>query len=98
MITSYISGEKIHSNESEAFSLYEKSRFGEKINGRIEYTWIEAAYLLIKKQMQILSKNKETSFDKLLSKAKKQDKRITVANRLLISINFILSKSKIKAR
>ncbi len=71
-----MSSEKIHSNEMEAFSLYEKSRFGEKINGRIEYALVEAAYLLIKKQIQIFSKNKEISFDNLLSKAKKHDKRI----------------------
>ena len=76
MIKSYMSSEKIHSNEMEAFSLYEKSRFGEKINGRIEYALVEAAYLLIKKQIQIFSKNKEISFDNLLSKAKKHDKRI----------------------
>ncbi len=76
MIKSYLSGEKIHSNETEAFSLYEKSRFGEKINGRIEYALVEAAYLLIKKQIRIFSKNKEISFDNLLSKAKKHDKRI----------------------
>jgi tRNA-intron endonuclease len=76
MIKAYISGEKIHSNETESFSLYEKSRFGEKINGRIEYATIEAAYLLIKKQLQVFSKNKPLSFEALINKTKKQDKRI----------------------
>ncbi len=76
MIKTYISGEKIQSNETGAFSLYEKSRFGEKINGRIEYALVEASYLLIKKQIQIFLKNKEISLDNLLSKAKKHDKRI----------------------
>ena len=76
MIQAYISGEKIHSNESEAFSLYEKSRFGEKVNDRIEYTWIEAIYLLMKKQISLQEKYKSVSLDKAIAKSKKYDKRI----------------------
>jgi hypothetical protein len=45
MITAHITSEKIHSTSSEAFSLYEKSRFGEKVRDRIEYSWIEALFL-----------------------------------------------------
>lgn len=76
MIQTHISGEKIYSNSSEAFSLYEKSRFGEKINGRIEYALVEALYLMIKKQLTVFSKEKELNFESLVSKVKKNDKRI----------------------
>ena len=76
MINTYITGDKVHSNTSEAFSLYEKSRFGEKVNDRIEYAWIEALYLLMKKQITIHEKNKLLNLDQSISKAKKHDKRI----------------------
>ena len=76
MITSHITSEKIHSTSSEAFSLFEKSRFGEKVRDRIEYSWVEALFLCSKNKMQLLSKNKEVNFDKAIEKAKKQDKRI----------------------
>jgi tRNA-intron endonuclease len=76
MIKTYISGEKIHSNETEAFSLYDKSRFGEKINGRIEYSSIEAAYLILKKYIQVIAKDKAISFESLINKVKRGDKRI----------------------
>ena len=58
MINTYLSGDKIHSNASDAFSLYEKSRFGEKVNDRIEYAWIETLYLLSKKLINLNDKNR----------------------------------------
>ncbi len=76
MIKAYISGEKVHSNTSEAFSLYEKSRFGEKTNDRVEYAWIEALYLLMKKQITLYNNSKSLTLDQAMSKAKKYDKRI----------------------
>lgn len=76
MIIAHVSSEKIHSTSQDAFSLYEKSRFGEKVKDRIEYSWIEALFLTSKNKMQLLSKNKEISFDKAINIAKKHDKRI----------------------
>lgn len=38
MISAYFVGNKIVSGSSDAFSLNEKSRFGEKKNGKIEYS------------------------------------------------------------
>ena len=76
MINTYLSGDKIHSNASDAFSLYEKSRFGEKVNDRIEYAWIETLYLLSKKLINLNDKKKKLSLDQAIAKAKKQDKRI----------------------
>ncbi len=76
MINAHITGDKVHSNASEAFSLYEKSRFGEKVNDRIEYAWIEALYLLMKKQIILFDKTKSINLDQATVKAKKHDKRI----------------------
>ncbi|MGV8131053.1 MAG: tRNA-intron lyase [Candidatus Pacearchaeota archaeon] len=76
MITAHITSEKIHSTSSDAFSLYEKSKFGEKVRDRIEYSWIEALFLQNKKRLTLHFKNKEIDFNKAISLAKKNDKRI----------------------
>jgi tRNA-intron endonuclease, archaea type len=76
MITAHISSEKIHSTSSDAFSLFEKSRFGEKVRDRIEYSWVEALFLQSKSKAILNHKSKEISFDKAIAIAKKQDKRI----------------------
>jgi len=76
MIIAHITSEKIHSTSSEAFSFYEKSRFGEKIKDRIEYSWAEVLYLKSKKKLELNIKNKPISFEKAITIARKQDKRI----------------------
>src|SRR3989344_5103626 len=76
MITAHLSSDRIHSTSPEAFALFEKSRFGEKANSRIEYSWFEALFLENKKQMDIYSNNKKLSFESLIKKARKHDKRI----------------------
>ncbi|MSS74533.1 tRNA-intron lyase [Candidatus Pacearchaeota archaeon] len=75
-MTAHLSNDKIHSTSSEAFALYENSLFGEKINGRIEYSWFEAIFLQYKKQIEILINNKKVSTEIVIKKAKKHDKRI----------------------
>ncbi|MBM3232413.1 tRNA-intron lyase [Candidatus Pacearchaeota archaeon] len=76
MIIAHISSEKIHSTSQDSFSLYEKSRFGEKVKDRIEYSWVEALFLASKNKLTLNHKNKEISFDKAISIAKRHDKRI----------------------
>ena len=76
MIQALFSGEKILSNSSEAFSLYEKSRFGEKFRGKIEYSFLEALYLLDMGKIKIFSGKKELDFDKVLGKIRRIDKKI----------------------
>lgn len=78
MITAYFSGSKIFSASAEAFSSFEKSRFGEKKEGKIEYSFVEALFLISSKKMQIFSGKKEVDFDQLIRKAKKEDKRIEI--------------------
>jgi tRNA-intron endonuclease len=69
-------GENIYSNKKEAFSLFEKSRFGEKKEGKVFYSYPEALYLVEKRKIEIVEKRKKLSFDLLLEKLKKQDERI----------------------
>ena len=76
MIQAKITDSKITSNSLEAFSLHEKSRFGEKKEGKIEYSPIEALFLTSEKKISILSGKKPVKEETLLKKLKKQDKRI----------------------
>ena len=78
MITSQFSGSKIYSTSNDAFSLYEKSRFGEKKQNKVEYSLVEALYLAQQDKIKIFQNKKQLSFDNLLKKAKKFDKRIEV--------------------
>ncbi len=77
-IQAYLIGNTVFSNSSEAYTLYEKSNFGEKSDGKIVYSLAEALFLVEKQKIQILSKNKSVSKDELFNKFKKIDKRISV--------------------
>jgi tRNA-intron endonuclease, archaea type len=76
MIKAYFVGEKIISNSSFAFSLYEKSRFGEKKGKKIEYGNVEALYLVESGKMEVFSASKVVGEDNLLRKLKRKDKKI----------------------
>ncbi len=76
MINAHQTGNKIISNEQEAFTLNEKSSFGEKKSGKIEYSAIEVLFLVQEERMRIFLGKKQLNFDKLLKKIKKQDKKI----------------------
>jgi len=76
MIQAHLSGSKIYSNSNEAFSLFEKSRLGEKKQNKIEYSLVEALYLTEKEKMKVHSTKKQFIFNDLLKKAKQLDKRI----------------------
>ena len=78
MYRAFITSGKIHASSSEAFSLHEKSRLGEKVNDRIEYSYLEALYLVAKKYMSVSDTKKQLSFETLLKKAMKDDKRTLV--------------------
>jgi tRNA-intron endonuclease len=76
MIQSHFTGEKVTSNSAEAFSLYEKSHLGEKKEGKIEYSSVESLFLLSEGKMAVFSGKKLLSFENLLKKLKKFDKKI----------------------
>tara|TARA_Y100000310_G_scaffold339680_2_gene433108 strand:- start:464 stop:1045 length:582 start_codon:yes stop_codon:yes gene_type:complete len=68
--------ETIYSNKKQAFNLYEKSRFGEKKDGKILYSYPEALFLLEKKKIEVTDGKKKLNFNLLLKKLKKNDERI----------------------
>ena len=77
-IQANIIGEIISSNSSEAFSLYNKSRFGERKDDKVKYSLSEALYLVEKSKMEILSKNKKIPEKELLKKFQRFDKKIQI--------------------
>lgn len=76
MINAQFSSDKIFSNSSEAYSLYEKSRFGEKESKKIIYSFVEALYLVKNRKMNIYLRKKLLDFEEILRKIKRYDKRI----------------------
>jgi|SRR3989338_7875524 len=81
VIKAYILGEIISSNSSEAFSLYEKSNFGEisKSKDKVQYSLPETLFLVEKNKLIVLnSKNREILFKELMDKFKRIDKKIQI--------------------
>lgn len=66
-----ISGEKVFSNARDAFTLYEQSRFGEPLEGKIYYSLAEALYLIEKAKLQVYSGKKKLNFNSFLLQAQK---------------------------
>lgn len=75
-IQAYMIGETISSNSSEAYSLNAKSFFGEKKEDKIIYSPSEALFLVEKKKMDILHKNKKINPEEMENILRKIDKDI----------------------
>lgn len=76
MIQARFVGEKIVSVSLDAFSMYEQSRFGEKQGSKIEYSGIEALYLVSRGKMEVFSGTKMIGEESLMRKLKIKDKKI----------------------
>jgi tRNA-intron endonuclease, archaea type len=76
MIQAIFSQDKIYSTSPGAFSLYEKSRFGEKKQNKILYSPVEALFLLQENKLQLISNSRPLSQEKALKKLKSKDKKI----------------------
>ncbi len=77
-IKTYITKEIISSTDSNAFSLYEKSHFGEPKDDRIQYSLAEALFLLEKGKIEIFSGNKKISKNDFVEKCRRIDKKIQI--------------------
>ncbi|MGD9276463.1 MAG: tRNA-intron lyase [Candidatus Pacearchaeota archaeon] len=77
-IKSYLTGEIVSSNSSEAHALNKKSAFGERKGEKIQYSLSETLFLVSKNKMEILSRKKILSFEELLKKFKRIDKKIQI--------------------
>jgi len=78
MILSQLIGDKIISASTEAFSLHERSKFGEKQENKIVYSYAEAIFLVQQNKMQVYSGEKILDFESLLKKLKRLDKKIEI--------------------
>jgi tRNA-intron endonuclease, archaea type len=77
-VIAQISNNLVTSNDSEAFTLFEKSRFGEKMNGKIIYTLPEAMFLVDKNKIEILQKGKPLSKKEIEKKFNSIDKKFQI--------------------
>lgn len=77
-IQAHITREIISSNSAEAFALNKKSCFGEPVGEKVQYSLPEALFLLEKKKIEVYSNNKTLSFEELLKKLKRVDKKIQI--------------------
>ncbi|MBU0957909.1 MAG: tRNA-intron lyase [Nanoarchaeota archaeon] len=76
IINAVFSGKNATSNSTEAKNLYAKSRFGEPVDEKIQYSLVEALYLIEKKKMEIKEKSKKISARKFKEKIEDIDKKI----------------------
>ena len=75
-ITATLISERITSNSTEAQSLFEKSRFGEKFGEKILYSLPEALFLVEDKKMEIFNhQNKKLPQKEILKKFERIDKK-----------------------
>ncbi len=72
--------EVLTSNSSEAFSLYDKSCFGEPSKGKdkISYGYSEAVYLVETKKAEVFSGKKKIDVKELMKKLSRVDKKIYI--------------------
>lgn len=75
-VKAYFIGNSVSSNTSEAFSLYEKSRFGEQKGEKIIYSIPEVIFLLEKNKIELIQNKKSISKKEFIEKASKFDKKI----------------------
>ncbi len=76
MIRAFYTAESIRSTSPEAFTLYEKSSFGEKKAGSIEYAPIEALFLASEGKLSLMKGEKKLSLEAILTLFRKHDKKI----------------------
>jgi tRNA-intron endonuclease, archaea type len=77
-IQANIVGNIVSSNDSEAHQLYDKSKFGEKIKNKIQYSLVESLFLISKNKIEILSRKKSLTEKDLIKKFQRIDKRFSI--------------------
>ena len=78
VIRAIFSGDNISSSSKQAKDLYSNRLFGEHVSGKIHYSYVEALYLREKKKIEVYAKTKKISFNELMEKCKKHDKKIQI--------------------
>jgi tRNA-intron endonuclease len=70
-IKAYLTAERITSNSRAAFDLYSQSRLGEPVDGKVQYSLVEALYLLEKGRLELVKDKKKLKADALTKEAQK---------------------------
>jgi len=78
VIRAIFSGGNISSSSKEARDLYGNRLFGEHVSGKIHYSYVEALYLREKNKIDVYVKTKKISFNELMERCKKHDKKIQI--------------------
>lgn len=77
-IKSFLKENIVFSSHTLAYSLYEKSNFGENYEGKIQYSLVESIYLLNKGKLEIEFNKKNLNKEDFFEKCRKIDKRIEI--------------------
>lgn len=77
-IQAYLIGNTVSTNSNFAYSLTEKSQFGERIGEKIQYSLSEAFFLVEENKLEILSHKKLLSKNEILDKFQKIDKKFSL--------------------
>lgn len=75
-IKAILTGESISSNSKLAFELHSSQRFGEPVGEKIQYSLVEAIYLIENKKLELYQKDKKLTEKEVISKLEKLDKKI----------------------
>ena len=68
----------VAASSQEAQTLYDQARFGEIIDGKFQYSLVEALFLLEKGKMDILDKKEKLTNEEFIKKAGKKDPRFWI--------------------
>ncbi|QQG39078.1 MAG: tRNA-intron lyase [Candidatus Woesearchaeota archaeon] len=74
----FFEGHVSTSKSDQALVLYDQSRYGELVGGKIKYSLFEALYLLEKEKLDVKLGKKSLDFDSFVSKSSKKDKGFLV--------------------
>jgi len=70
----YLLVNRVVSNTSSAIELYSKSLIGERIENKVQYSFVEALYLIKRGKMKLLKDNKKISADAFMAVAEKKER------------------------
>tara|TARA_Y100000310_G_C20254003_1_gene610428 strand:- start:106 stop:648 length:543 start_codon:yes stop_codon:yes gene_type:complete len=78
IVAEYVEGQVIAKNSDIARELYDKSRYGEPLKSKYQYSQVEALYLLERNKMKIMKGKKELDYDSFLKLARKRNKNFWI--------------------
>lgn len=77
-IKAILIGEKVLSNTKSAFDLFSSQRFGEQVGEKIQYSIVEAFYLIESKKLELYQKDKKLKIKDIENKFEKLDKKFHI--------------------